>query len=126
LKCGVHPHWVIAKSSSKRVGNIAFTQPQSAKAALKATAEMQASADSNNIPSIFQLIVGSKQTMKPQQDLINFSLSKTISIARSSAQIHLVDRIFETSNEFNRRLIVTFNKTNANIPSSSSEGERYV
>jgi len=50
--------------------------------------------------SIFQLIVGSKQTMKPQQDLIDFSLSKTISIARPSAQIHLVDRIFETSNDF--------------------------
>ena len=64
--------------------------------------------------------------MKPQQDLIDFSLSKTISIARPSAQIHLVDRIFETSNEFDRRLIVTFIKTNADIPSSSSEGERYV
>ena len=64
--------------------------------------------------------------MKPQQDLIDFSLSKTISIARPSAQIHLVDRIFETSNEFDRRLIVTFIKTNADISSSSSEGERYV
>jgi len=93
---------------------------------LKATAEMQASADSNKMPSIVQLIVGSKQTMKPQQDLIDFSLSKTISIARPSAQIHLVDRIFEMSNEFNRRLIVIFIKTNADIPSSSSEGERYV
>ena len=60
LKCGVHPHWVVAKSSSKRVGNIAFTQPQSAKAALKATAEMQASADSNKMPSIFQLIPGNE------------------------------------------------------------------
>ena len=51
LKCGVHPHWVVAKSSSKQVGNIAFTQPQSAKAALKTTAEMQVSADSNKMPS---------------------------------------------------------------------------
>jgi hypothetical protein len=51
--------------------------------------------------------------MKPQQDLIDFSLSKTISIARPSAQIHLVDRIFETSNEFDRRLIVTFIETKA-------------
>ena len=128
LKCGVHPHWVIAKSSSKQVGNIFFTQPQSAKAASKATAEMQASADSNKMPSIFELIVGSKQTyeMKPQQDLINFSLLKTISIARLSAQTHLVERIFETSNEFNQRLIVTFIKTNNNLPSSSSEGENHV
>jgi len=80
LKGGVHPHWVIAKSSSKRVGNIAFTQPQSAKAASKATAEMQASADSNKMPSIFQLIVGSKQTYrrKPQQDLVDSSSLKTI------------------------------------------------
>ncbi len=88
---------------SERVGNIAFTQPQSATAASKATAEMQASADSDKMPSIFQLIVGSKQMyeMKPQQDLNDFSLLKTISIARPSAQTHLVDRIFETSNEFN-------------------------
>jgi len=35
---------------------IAFTRPQSAKAGLKATTEMQASADSNKMPSIFQLI----------------------------------------------------------------------
>ena len=88
---------------------------------------MQVSADSNKMPSIFQLIVGSKQTyeMKPQQDVINFSLSKTISIARPSAQTHLVNRIFETSNEFNRWTIVTFIKTNGDIPSSSSEGERH-
>jgi hypothetical protein len=106
LKCGVHPHWVIAKSSSKRVGNIAFTQPQSAKAASKATADMQASADSNKMPSIFQLIVGSKQTYrrKPQQDLVDSSSSKTI--------------IFETSDAFSRRLIVTFIKPNANFPLS--------
>jgi hypothetical protein len=94
LNGGVHSHQVLAKSSSQRVrgiestqprglrhdkkservGNIAFTQPQSATAASKATGEMQASADSNKMPSIFQLIVGSKQTyeMKPQQDLIDF------------------------------------------------------
>jgi hypothetical protein len=78
--------------------------PQSAKAASKATAEMQASADSNIMPSIFQLIVGSKQTYrrKPQQDLVDSSSSKTI--------------IFETSNAFSRRLIVTFIKPNANFP----------
>jgi hypothetical protein len=64
--------------------------------------------------------------MKPQQDLIDFSLSKTISFARPSAQTHLVDRMFETSDEFNRRLIVTFIKTNNDIPSSSSEGESHV
>jgi hypothetical protein len=84
---------------------------------------MQASADSNKIPSIFQLIVGSKQTMKPQQDLIDFSLSKTISIARPSAQIHLVDRIFETSNGFDRRLIVTFIETKAKSKSREPETE---
>jgi hypothetical protein len=39
---------------------IAFTQPQSAKAALKATAEMQASADSNKMPTSFQLIPGNE------------------------------------------------------------------
>ena len=67
LKCGVHPHWVIAKSSSKRVGNVAFTQPQSAKAASKDTAEMQVSAVSNNnalsfndkSSSMFKLVVAS-------------------------------------------------------------------
>jgi hypothetical protein len=127
LNGGIHSYQVLAKSSSKQVGNIAFLQPQSAKAASKATSEMQASADSNKMPSIFQLIVGSKQMyeMKPQQDLINFSLSKTISIARPSAQTHLVDRIFETSNEFNQWMIVTFTKTNNDIPSSSSEEERH-
>jgi len=87
---------------------IAFTQPQSAKAASKATAEMQASADSNIMPSIFQLIVGSKQTYqrKPQQDLVDSSSPKTI--------------IFETSDAFSRRLIVTFIKPNANFPLSKS------
>ncbi len=62
--------------------------PQSAKAASKATAEMQASADSNKMPFIFQLIVGSKQTYrrKPQQDLVDSSSLKTI--------------IFETSDAF--------------------------
>jgi len=56
----------------------------------KATAEMQA-ADSNKMPSIFQLIVGSKQMYqrKPQQDLVNSSSLKTI--------------IFETSDAFSRR-----------------------
>jgi len=51
--------------------------------------------------------------MKPQQDLIDFSLSKTISIARPSAQIHLVDRIFETSNDFffSRVIFLTSNNT---------------
>ncbi len=59
-----------------------------------------------------------------QEDLVNFSSLKTISIAKPSTQINLVDRIFETSNEFNRqRVIVTFIKPNANIPLSSSEGE---
>ena len=77
--------------------------PQSAKAASKATAEMQVSADSNKMPSIFQLIVGSKQTYrrKPQQDLVDSSSSKTI--------------IFEASDAFSRRLIVTFIKPNANF-----------
>jgi hypothetical protein len=82
--------------------------PQSAKAASKATVEMQASADSNKMQSIFQLIVGSKQTYqrKPQQDLVDSSLSKTI--------------IFETSNEFSQRLVVTFIKPNINFPLSKS------
>jgi hypothetical protein len=82
--------------------------PQSAKAASKATAEMQASADSNIMPSIFQLIVGSKQMYrrKPQQDLVDSSSSKTI--------------IFETSDAFSRWLIVTFIKPNANFPLSKS------
>ena len=62
LKCGVHSHWDIANSSSKQVGNIAFTQHQSAKSALKAIAEVQASANKTkpNKPFIFQLIVGFK------------------------------------------------------------------
>jgi hypothetical protein len=82
--------------------------PQSAKAASKATAEMQASADSNKMPSIFQLIVGSKQMYrrKPQQDLVDSSSLKTI--------------IFETSDAFSRWLIVTFIKPNANFPLSKS------
>jgi hypothetical protein len=69
---------------------------------------MQASADSNKMPSIFQLIVGSKQTYrrKPQQDLVDSSSLKTI--------------IFETSDAFSRRLIVTFIKPNANFPLSKS------
>jgi len=108
LKCGVHSHSIITKSSSKRVGNFAFTQSQLAKATLKAKAEMQASADSNIMPSIFQLIVGSKQTYrrKPHQDLVDSSSSKTI--------------IFETSNAFSRRLMVTFIKPNANFSLSKS------
>ena len=67
LKCGVCSHWDITKSSSKRVGNIVFTQPQSAKEASKAIVEVQASADktkSNNASSFdnkpsptFQLVV---------------------------------------------------------------------
>jgi hypothetical protein len=71
---------------------------------------MQASADSNKMPSIFhfQLIVGSKQTFrrKPQQDLVDSSSSKTI--------------IFETSDAFSQWLIVTFIKPNANFPLSKS------
>ena len=55
---------------------------------------------------------------KPQQNLVNFSSLKTISIAKSSAQTNLVDRIFETSNAFNQQLIVTFTKPNTNFPSS--------
>ena len=44
--------------SSSFIGNIFFfPQPQSATAASKVTAEKQASADSNKMPSIFQLIV---------------------------------------------------------------------
>jgi hypothetical protein len=59
-----------------------------------------------------------------QEDLVDLSSSKTISIAKPSAQTNLVGRIFETSNEFNRhRLIVTFIKPNANILLSNSEGE---
>jgi hypothetical protein len=67
LKCGVCSHWDITKSSSKRVGNIVFTQPQSAKAASKAIVEVQLSAHktkSNNASSFdsklsptFQLVV---------------------------------------------------------------------
>jgi hypothetical protein len=69
---------------------------------------MQASADSNKMSSIFQFFVGSKQTYrrKPQQDLVHSTLSKTI--------------IFEASNAFSRRLIVTFIKPNANFPLSKS------
>jgi hypothetical protein len=69
---------------------------------------MQASADSNKMPSIFQLIVGSKQTYrrKPQQDLVDSSSSKTI--------------IFDTSDAFSQQLIVTFIKPNANFPLSKS------
>jgi len=54
--------------------------------------------------AIFQLIVGSKQTYqrKPQQDLVDSSLLKIV--------------IFETSDAFSRRLIVTFVKPNANFP----------
>jgi hypothetical protein len=58
------------------------------------------------------------------EDLVNFSSLKTISFAKPSTQTNLVNRIFETSNEFNRqRLIVTFIKPNTNIPLSNSEGE---
>jgi hypothetical protein len=70
----------------------------------------------------FQLIV--RCTSKMQEDLVGFSSLKTISIAKPSAQTNLVDRIFETSDEFNhKRLIVTFIKPNANILLSNSEGE---
>jgi len=57
---------------------------------------------------IFQLIVGSKQMYqrKLQQDLVDSSSLKTI--------------IFETSDAFSRRLIVTFIKPNANFPLSKS------
>jgi hypothetical protein len=79
-------------------------------------------AASQNSNETLQLIV--RCTSKMQEDLVNFSLSKTISITKPSAQTNLVNRIFETSNEFNRQwLIVTFIKPNANIPSSNSEGE---
>ncbi len=53
LNGGAHSHQVLAKSSSKQVENISYTQPQSAKAASKATVKMQVSADSNKMPSIF-------------------------------------------------------------------------
>jgi hypothetical protein len=51
-----------------------------AKTASKASVKMQVLANSNKMPSIFQLIVGSKQMYrrKPQQDLVDSSLSKTI------------------------------------------------
>jgi hypothetical protein len=59
-----------------------------------------------------------------QQDLVDFLLSKTISIAKPSAQMNLVNRISETSDAFNhQRLIITFIKPNTNIPSSNSERE---
>jgi hypothetical protein len=106
LKCGVHPHWVLAKSSSQRVRGIESTQPCGLRHNKKSErAECIASTQQD---SIFQLIVGSKQLyqMKPQQDLVDSSLSKTI--------------IFETSNAFSRRLIVTFIKPNANFPLSKS------
>ena len=75
----------------------------------------------------FKLIVRfiQKFQSQKQQNLVDFSSSKTISIAKPSAQTNLVDRIFETSDEFNQPLIVTFIKTNANIPLSISEGEQY-
>ena len=54
------------------------------------------------------------------------ALSKIISIAKPSDEENLVDRIFETSDAFNRRrLIVTFIKPNANIPFSNSEAEMH-
>jgi hypothetical protein len=77
---------------------------------------------SQNPNETFQLIV--RCTSKMQEDLVNFSSSKTISIAKPSAQTNFVDRIFETSDEFNcKRVIVTFIKPNTNIPSLNSEGE---
>ena len=52
--------------------------------------------------------------------------SKIISIAKPSDEVNLVDRIFETSDAFNRRqLIVTFIKPNANILLSNSEAEMH-
>ncbi len=79
-------------------------------------------AASQNPNKTFQLIV--RCTSKMQEDLVDFSSSKTISIAKPSTQINLVNRIFETSNNFNHQwLIVTFIILNANIPSSNSEGE---
>jgi hypothetical protein len=55
-------------------------QINSAKTASKASAKMQVPANSNKMPSIFQLIVESKQTYrrKSQQDLVDSSSLKTI------------------------------------------------
>jgi hypothetical protein len=53
-------------------------------------------------------------------------LLKIISISKPSDEANLVDRIFETSDAFNRRqLIVTFIKPNANILLSNSEAEMH-
>jgi hypothetical protein len=137
LSCWVHSLAVkVQVSSTPTVSRHAFalltfepitstTQISSAKTALKATAKMQASANSNKMPSIFQLIVGSKQMYKRklQQDLVDFSLPKTISIAKSSAQTNLVNIIFESSNAFSRRLIVTFIKPNLKFPLSKSSSQ---
>jgi hypothetical protein len=89
-------------------------------------------AASQNSNKMFQLIVRYFFTVrfkqqyqsKIQQDLVVFSLLKTISIAKPSAQTNLVNRIFETSDTFNHQwLIVTFIEPNTNIPLSISEGE---
>jgi hypothetical protein len=54
-------------------------------------------------------------------------LSNAFSIAKPSDEVNLVNRIFETSDAFNRRrLIVTFIKPNANIPLSNSEAEMHT
>jgi hypothetical protein len=52
--------------------------------------------------------------------------SKIISIAKPSDEANLADRIFETSDAFNRRwLIVTFIKPSTNILLSNSEAEMH-
>jgi hypothetical protein len=90
----------------------------------------------NETAPTFWLIIRFKKQYqsKMQRDLVDFSSSKTISIAKlgtsrfakPSDEANLVDRIFETSDAFNRRrLIVTFFKPNANIPSSNSKAEMH-
>jgi hypothetical protein len=86
-------------------------------------------------PTFWLIIRFKKQYQsKMQRDLVDFSSSKTISIAKlgtsklakPSDEANLVNRIFETSDAFNRqRLIVTFIKPNANIPLSNSKAEMH-
>jgi hypothetical protein len=86
-------------------------------------------------PTFWLIIRFKKQYQsKMQRDLVDFSLSKTISIAKlgtsrfakPSDEANLVNRIFETSDAFNRRrLIGTFVKPNANIPLSNSKADMH-
>jgi hypothetical protein len=86
-------------------------------------------------PTFWLIIRFKKQYQsKMQRDLVDFSSSKIISIAKlgtsrfakPSDEANLIDRIFETSDAFNRRrLIVTFIKPYANIPSSNSKAEMH-